>query len=50
MKQKSSIPRFGEKGVIITLISFLKKKKQQRQTDDICVRWEMSVFSKETRT
>lgn len=50
MKQKSSIPRSGEKEVIITLISFLKKKKQQRHTDDTCVRWEMSVFAKEMRT
>lgn len=45
MKQKS-IPRSGEKEVIISLISFLKEKKQQRQSADICVYWEWS-FSKD---
>lgn len=39
MKQKL-IPRSGEKKVIITLISFLKEKKQQRPSDDVSVCWE----------
>ena len=39
MRQKS-IPGSGEKEVIIALISFLKEKKQQRQSDDVCVCWE----------
>lgn len=49
MKQKS-IPRSGEKEVIITLISFLKKKKQKRQSDSDCVHAEINALSKETST
>lgn len=49
MKQRS-IPRSGKEEVIIMLISFPKKKKQQRQSDYVCVPWGGRVLSKEMRS